>query len=275
MEANTKGISWKALGLATVLALGSVSIGDQAQAADRGSDAWKEARIWTTFTLNQHLNPFELDVDVSGSTAVLSGTVQSDVSRDLAVEVARSVDGIESVDSRIVVDPSLETERDTDHEGERSFGERVSDATTAAAIKSQLLWNAHTDGLQVDVDVKHGIAILEGTADSDATRELAARIAGNTDGVNEVVNRLELDRESESNGKDLSGVVSDSWVATKVKSVLIWNREVPAHSIDVEVDNGVVTLHGEVDNDAQAELAVELADDLRGVRDVHSELTVS
>lgn len=278
MEARSERIGWKHLGTALVLLIGSMSFGGPADAADRSSDTWKEARIWTSFALNEHLNPFKLDVGVTKGQAQLSGTVQSDVERDLAIEIARSVDGIKDVESEIVVDPSA-ARSDEQDDGERGFGEAVSDATTAAAIKSQLLWNKHTDGLKVNVDVNRGTAVLEGTADSDAALDLAERIAANTDGVEDVDNRLKIAKaEAEADadtGEQAATAVSDAWVATKVRSVLIWNREVPAHSIDVEVENGEVTLLGNVDNGAQKNLAAELAGNVRGVDEVSNQLSVS
>ena len=271
MEAETQGRGCSRLAAGLMLVVASLGVIAPAAADDRSSDTWKEARIWTSYALNEHLNPFKLEVAVDKGRAVLTGTVQTDVERDLAIEIARSVNGVEDVESEIVVDPGAR-ERNDAPENERRFGERVSDATTAAAIKSQLLWNKHTDGLQVDVDVDRGRVVVKGIADSDTERELAERIAGNTDGVEDVENRIRVAKKSEASEKSVGETVSDAWLATKVRSVLVWTREVPAPSIDVEVEDGSVTLTGSVDSPAQAELAVELADNVRGVRTVDNRL---
>ena len=71
--------------------------------------------------------------------------------------------------------------------------------------------------------------------------------------------------------RGIDDVVSDSWITTKVRSTLIFSSNVPARSIGIDTTDGVVTLDGEVDNGATRDLAVELAADIRGVREVNAD----
>lgn len=157
------------------------------------AEARMEGQVWTTFMLNEHLNPFELKVDVDNSTAILEGDVDRNVNRELAEQIALSVDGIDDVDNRIEVVKDLEVAAsDEEEDRDRSFGDRVSDATTTASVKSKLLWNRDTAGLSINVSTENGVVELEGEADSEASKELAGRLAANTDGVRDVVNRIEV-----------------------------------------------------------------------------------
>jgi hyperosmotically inducible periplasmic protein len=59
-----------------------------------------------------------------------------------------------------------------------------------------------------------------------------------------------------------------------VKSTFMWSSGVSTGDISVTTDDGVVTLSGKVDSEAERELAIELAEQLRGVTRVDaSDLT--
>ena len=64
--------------------------------------------------------------------------------------------------------------------------------------------------------------------------------------------------------------IADSWITTKVKSTLLYSRNVGGTGIDVSTDNGIVTLSGKVHDGAERALAVKLAENVRGVRSVQS-----
>lgn len=166
---------------------------ETADATPALADALVEGQLWATYALNEHLNPFDLKVDVQGDTATLEGKVDEDVKKDLAEQIALSIDDIDKVDNRIqVVDEVPEAAKRVVKEGERGFGDRVRDATTTASVKSKLLWNRNTAGLAIKVSTENGVVRLEGEADSSASRDLAGRLAANTDGVDEVINGIEV-----------------------------------------------------------------------------------
>ncbi|MEZ0471060.1 BON domain-containing protein [Luteimonas salinilitoris] len=62
--------------------------------------------------------------------------------------------------------------------------------------------------------------------------------------------------------------VDDTWITTKVKSSLLADTDVAGLEIDVETVNGVVTLSGSVDDEAQIEEARRIAADIDGVAEV-------
>jgi osmotically-inducible protein OsmY len=247
-----------------------LSAGD---AMDELNEARLEGQIWMAYALNEHLSVFDLEIDVNRSEATISGQVEDDVQKDLAEQVALDMSGIDSVDNRIeVTDDAIR--RSHDDPSERTFRDTVADATTTATVKSKLLWNRNTGGLAIDVSTENGAVTLEGEADSDASKALAERLTANTDGVYSVNNRIRVDQTSGSDSNDSRGiddVVSDSWITTKVRSTFIFTTNVPARSIGIETKDGIVILDGEVDDATAKELAIELASDIRGVRDVNSD----
>lgn len=232
------------------------------------NEARLEGQLWTAYSLNTHLNPFDLSVDVQGGTAVLTGKVDDPVQKDLAQEIALGTDGIEDVDNRIQVVKGTQVERRSADDDERGFGDRVSDLTTTATIKSKLLWNRNTGGFGVNVSTKGGNVVLEGEADSEAGKELAGRLAANTDGVHNVENRITVNPDMAATSEDdrsFDDAVSDGWITTKVKSTLLFSSNVPGTDINVDTNKGVVSLKGVVASGAERDLAVKLAEDIRGV----------
>jgi hyperosmotically inducible periplasmic protein len=254
--------------------------------AGTANDARLEARISTTYALNPHLQAGDITVSVREGKATLTGTVPEDINKELAEQFARNVDGVTEVDNQIVID--------ADHAGpeateSRSFGDRMTDATITAAVKSKLMWTRHAEGLATEVSTASGKVTLEGTAESLAAKNLAERLATTTPGVVAVDNRLEvkepgaakepgavdtaMDKTREV-AADTGDYLTDLWITTKVKSTFMWSSGVSTGDISVTTDDGVVTLSGKVDSEAERELAIELAEQLRGVTRVDaSDLT--
>src|SRR5258708_4772234 len=67
----------------------------------------------------------------------------------------------------------------------------------------------------------------------------------------------------------------DAILAEKVKAVLLFHHNVSAVKTKISVKNGIVTLQGEADNQAQKELAETYVDDIKGVKDVDNKMTVN
>ena len=240
--------------------------------ADNLDEARMEGRIHMAYALNDHLSALDLDIEVNGSNAVISGEVENNVQKDLAEQVAVSIEGVESVDNQMKI---VEKNYGGGHSGDsdQSFRDRISDATTTATVKSKLLWNGNTGGLDINVSTKNGHVTLEGEADSEPSKALAERLTANTDGVRSVDNSIQVTDDLERPDDDSRGVddvVADTWITTKVRSSLIFTSNVPARSIGIETTDGVVSMDGKVDNTATKELAVEVASGIRGVKDVNA-----
>lgn len=269
----------KQLAAATATA-GLIALVPMAAHADDGDmsrqldDARAEGSVSTAIATNRNLSPFSIDVEVEGDTAVLTGKVESDVEKDLAEQIAKDIDGIEKVDNQLTVG----TEGDRSKAGERTLAERMSDSATTATIKSKLLWNDSTEGLNIHVDTQSGLVILTGETDSAASKELAERLAEDTDGVRDVRNELQVTGEDATEAKgtvaetadDAGNVISDAWITSKVKSSYLFSRSLSGLDISVDTNNGKVTLEGSVDTEAEKGLAEQTAKNIRGVREVDS-----
>ena len=80
---------------------------------------------------------------------------------------------------------------------------------------------------------------------------------------------------SNRRGIDQTGeVVSDSWITTKVKTDLIADKQVSGHEIHVKTVDGVVTLSGTADSQAEIDRAVQDANQVKGVKSVVNNIQV-
>ncbi|MCR4507695.1 BON domain-containing protein [Pseudomonas sp. 32.2.56] len=268
----------KTLALATATAglIGLAPFAAHAAQSDTSrelSEARQEGSIWTAFALNRHLNPFTIDVDVENGSAKLTGKVETDVERDLAEQIALGIDGVKEVDNQLTLDPAFEAKASS----EPSLSQRFDDATLAATVKSKLLWNSNTEGLDIKVSAANGTVSLTGSAQSAEAKELAGRLAGNTDGVREVNNLLSVSALDSTAAKvqnaadDSAAAISDAWITSKVKSSFIYSRNLDGLNISVDTQKGMVSLSGSVLSNAEKQLAIETARNIRGVRGVDAD----
>ena len=184
-----------------LIALAALSTaGCNAEASKDHETAFQDARltgrIESMYLLNPHLNAFEITTVVENGVVHLVGTVESDADRDLAVALAENVEGVIDVDNDLAIDPAImsgDASADEERVARRDFGSWVDDTTTTAAVKSRLIGNANTKGLQIDVDTQGDIVTLSGSVRTAQERDLAEQIARGSSDVRDVRNNLVVD----------------------------------------------------------------------------------
>lgn len=263
--------------IALALGFSSVQASDKITLEESLMNARQEAQISTTYALSPYLQAHGLQVSVLDGKAILTGNVSDEIHKELAGAIADGVDGVDSIDNRIVVDrnyqrPNLDDVRD--------YADVVSDAEINAAIKSKLLWSKHSDGMDMVVVTENGRVELTGNVATQQMKQLAQKLALDTQGVRSVRNELQVSDKTMTGhayGKDKTEdntMIEDSWITTKVKSSLLYSRNVSGFDISVTTAKGVVTLDGLVSNGIEKALAIELAEHVRGVTSVEASALV-
>lgn len=131
-------------------------------------------------------------------------------------------------------------------------------------VIDELRWQPRTRDAEIAVAAKDGIVTLGGQAMSFIQKFEATRIAERVNGVRAVADEIHVKLPN-------SSVRTDADIAHSVVSALKWNIEVPDTRITVKVENGWVTLHGDVDWQFQklaAERAVRYLTGVKGVNDL-------
>lgn len=152
-------------------------------------DIWTSGVVTGALLCNSHLNRFAIRAQAVGNTATLRGNVSTEAERELAEQITLNVPGIEEVDNEIdIIITGVDPAR-TNQMPALNF----SDAAVTTRVKSQLLANQETSGLDIAVNTDNGVVTLTGAVESDVDKELVYYIARNTESVRQVVNKLEVE----------------------------------------------------------------------------------
>ena len=126
-------------------------------------------------------------------------------------------------------------------------------------VLAELEWDPEVDATDVGVEVDDGVVTLTGTVDAFTQRWAAERAALRVQGVRAVANDIAV---------RLPGVVTDTDIAKAVATALEGNTLIPRDRIRVTVEDGWVTLEGEVDWQFQRREAEDAIRGLAGLRGV-------
>ena len=141
------------------------------------------------------------------------------------------------------------------------------DNSIEKSVKESYVFKTYLQDDDVKVKSKDGVVTLTGTVSEESRKTMAEETVAGLPDVKRVENKLEVkgDRPAEK---------SDAWLVTKVKTTLLFHRSVSAKT-EVDVTNGIVTLRGDAENQAQKDLTTEYVMDIEGVKDVKNEMTVA
>jgi len=142
-----------------------------------------------------------------------------------------------------------------------------SDAALQRDVMNELLWEPSVDAENIGVSAKDGVVTLTGTVESFAQKWAAERATKRVAGVHAFVEKIEVKLPSYSQRTDAD-------IAQAAGNALEWNVDVPQHRIQVMVQDGWVTLTGEVEWLYQRNAAFDAVRNLTGVRAVTSQIAV-
>ena len=152
---------------------------------------------------------------------------------------------------------------------ERSMGTIIDDSTISSEIKLNLISTSEVKGRRIDVDVLDGVVTLTGIVASDAEVKKAEEIALAVEGVKSVSNFLTV------GSKTMGQAMEDKLIVGRINKDLIAEPDMKSWSIDVDSNNGVVTLTGIVENTAVKNRALDIASKAEGVVQVVDNLKVT
>ncbi len=137
-----------------------------------------------------------------------------------------------------------------------------------AAAKKSYVFKTYLKDDAIKTESKNGAVTLSGTVTEASHKSLAQDTVEGLPGVKSVDNQLTVKAGSPAEH-------SDGWIGVKVKSALLFHRNVRATKTDVNVTDGVVILSGEASSQAQKELTTEYAKDVEGVKEVKNQMTIA
>jgi hyperosmotically inducible periplasmic protein len=189
----------------TFALVGCDSATEPATSQPKLSNSDLKTAIKTKLDSNAQLKAADIDVDADAdkNAATLSGTVESQVLRTRAVEMARAAHAGLVITDKIDVKPRELTRADYTEENAREekgraerYGEKLGDSLDDAwihtKIVAKLIGNADTPERKINIDVVNNAVTLRGTVDSNEQKMEAERVAKETEGVKSVKNMLKV-----------------------------------------------------------------------------------
>lgn len=134
-----------------------------------------------------------------------------------------------------------------------------SDQQLKQDVIAELAWEPAVNASQIGVEVKDGIVTLAGHVGSFTEKWQAEQAAQRVCGVKGLAVELDVNLPGMSNRTDAD-------IARSVENTLQWQSFLPKGGVKVMVENGWVTLSGEVDWNYQRLSAANAVRNLLGVR---------
>lgn len=157
---------------------------------------------------------------------------------------------------------------------------------TADRIEDEIAFRLETDDLtrkyHIDVDAEGNVVTLSGQVATERQKTRALELA-KVDGVIRIEDKIEVDRDADTTladrakrGLSKAGeAISDQWITAKVSWFFVGEDVLDGSDINVDTDNRVVTLKGEVPSQAARARANALARQTEGVREVRDQLVIA
>ncbi|HPZ06773.1 MAG TPA: BON domain-containing protein [Candidatus Eremiobacteraeota bacterium] len=203
-------------------------------------------------SVTKRVRSYRLECVTIARRVSMKGEVDSLDAEIAALELARSIEGVESVRSRITIDS------------------RVNDGYIFVATKLLMIADPRINGFRIHINVEDGIIILRGNVDDEEAREIAINKARGIAGSKGVISYIEINEEVALE----KTIVADNTIVEEVNRTLKSDEELSKYDIKAICSDGIVTLSGTVDSREKVLAAVEKVSVVPGVRAVKSELEI-
>jgi osmotically-inducible protein OsmY len=150
--------------------------------APEHSDGWIATKVRTKLLLKSNVSAVDTKVVVKDGIVTLTGTVTDPAQKELTTAYVQEIEGVKSVDNRLVVPESPVDPR--------TLSDRMDDASITAQVKYALLAHKSTSALKTNVTTKNGDVAIQGEAASAAEKDLVTHLAQGVRGVKSVNNTM-------------------------------------------------------------------------------------
>ncbi|MBF0505143.1 MAG: BON domain-containing protein [Candidatus Omnitrophica bacterium] len=156
--------------------------GDQPAA---NSDGWIGTKVKSALFFNRNVSAVNTEVDVTNGVVTLKGHADSQAQKDLTGEYAKDIDGVKSVDNQMTIAEVV-------NKPEEPKDNKIDDASITAQVKMAFLTHHSTSAFKTGVETNNGVVTLSGNAVNGAAKDMAAKVAGDINGVRNVVNNMTI-----------------------------------------------------------------------------------
>lgn len=145
-------------------------------------------------------------------------------------------------------------------------GKAPNDMEITDAIESELWLDDAVDSNNIDIATNDGIVTFDGAVDSILAKDRAEAIAANVVGVRGIINEVEVSPAIMRPDNELKEAVEDTLIADPAAD---------AYELEVEVNDGTITLKGTVESWQERQLSETVVKGVRGVRGIENRIAVN
>lgn len=161
------------------------------------SDAALELKVKTALLTKIGWDMIDVDVEADAGHVWLDGATENRSHQELAIEVARSVEGVEKVDNRLKLEePKADETRtpvtDKVEKGMSKAESEVRDAILESRVKTALIDAIGSQAFDIEVEATDGEVSLRGHLEDSRHEELALDTTRKCDGVSDVIDLIEV-----------------------------------------------------------------------------------
>ncbi len=148
-------------------------------------------------------------------------------------------------------------------EGDRSLGTVVDDATIKVNIAAKFINSSDNLFVDVNTTVLEGRVLLTGLVDNQEIRIDAVRRVWEVEGVNEVVNEIQI-----GNRAGLKEYAQDVWITAQVKGLAAKTLGLRSIAYNFETIQGKVYIAGITSRPQQLEELISVTKTVKGVEEI-------
>ena len=141
------------------------------------------------------------------------------------------------------------------------------DAQLQYDVIAELKWDTSVNATKIGVEVSNGIVTLSGHVDNFGDKWSAEKAAQKVCGVKALAVEIDVELPGSSSRNDTD-------IARTAENVLEWTTNWPNHPIKVMVEDGWITLNGELQYEFQKKMAMTAVRHLMGVKGVSNQITI-
>lgn len=135
-------------------------------------------------------------------------------------------------------------------------------------VIAELEWEPKVESADIGVAVADGVVTLSGYVKSYAEKLAAEKAARRVAGVNAIAEELKVRYASDAK-------TADHEIAKRILDMFAWNSLVPEGKIEIKVEQGWVSLTGEVNWHYQSTEAARVASQIGGVTGVSNNIGIA
>jgi hyperosmotically inducible protein len=204
-------------------------------AACSQTDAGITTAVKSKMATDDTVKASEINVDTHNHVVTLNGTVRSQAEKEHAVTIARDTKGVTSVVDDLTVGPVATSGSAVDRA--RDYGESAEQTARDAKEKTE--------------DAAHDAKVKTEDAAHDA--------------------KVTSERAADKTGE----VITDAAITSEVKTKFLAEPGVSGLNINVDTNDHVVTLSGTIKSKAEADKAIRIARESKGVKRVVNHLKIA